>query len=442
MRTATTGPNFGDCRRAARSVRGSEHGRDAVAVVRPRGMVWFLRSRAPLSVVLYRALLEDRLLWGSADGFALLERPSSPSDVPVPSAGRVRWLRWLDESWDLLWLLLPPVLLFATAAVLLPFRSAHPIARILVLASLATFALGMTAAVLLGVRWLYRVLVQAGEAELSQLALGQVRSRHWTMILCHVIDPDQVEVLLDGLWNRGDVVGPVLQFQQGVTSSAARAVLRGERWAQPMAGTRQVVLLSGDGDWTLQEPEPASTQAVRGIPLMLGAVVFTLASAANLVAGWEREACAGRECAGRPATYGDALYWLLNRLSGGDPEGLGARTFEARSIGLAFTLLSVVVIGGVVAGLLQQSVGRAQRAGSELVLRQNERGRTASLGGTAGAEVPGPSAVLPAGVSEVPARGARVATAGVLTAGALIGAVLGRWAGRRHPRRPGGREGA
>lgn len=388
-------------------------------------MVWFLRSRAPLSLVIYRAALEDRLLWWSADRLALLEEPSGSSTRPAQAPRRATWLRWLDRWWDLLWLLLPPVLLLAAAGTLLPIRSARPVALVLALLSLVYVALGMAAFVVPAFRWLYRVLVTADEAVLADLAVGQVLSRHWAMPLCHLAHLDQIDELLDGVRQRGDVVGPVLLLERGVTSSAIRLALRRDQRVRPLLGASRVLLLSGNDDWSLLQPASTPVQAARGIPLMVGALLVTLAASAELVAGWERAACAGAECAARPSTYWDAFYWLLNRLSGGDPEGLGARTFQARSIGLAFTLVSVVLIGWVVASLLQQAIGHAQRVGSELVLRQNEHEESLLTPSTLGAD--------PAAGSPPEPTSARVMA--LLTAGALVGAVVGRLAGSRRDRR-------
>lgn len=243
------------------------------------------------------------------------------------------------------------------------------------------------------------------------------------------------------VFDRGDVGGPVLLLELGVTTSAARGALRRHARARPLEAAPHVVLLSGDGDWTLREPESTPARAVRGIPLMVGALMIVLAVSARLVADWERAACARADCAQRPATYGDALYWLLNRPSGGDPEGLGAATFQARSIGLVVALASVVLLGWVVATLLLQAVSRAQTTGSDLVARANRRAAAPSLPASGGAAVP-PGAPRPGSPSMTPAAGVQrssrtvVAAAGALVAGVWIGAALAR----RADQDPGGSE--
>src|SRR5882757_9945189 len=60
---------------AARNVRRAEFGRQAIATVRPRGVVGFARRRPPLAIMLYLASWERRLCWQDLDGFAVLEPP-------------------------------------------------------------------------------------------------------------------------------------------------------------------------------------------------------------------------------------------------------------------------------------------------------------------------------------------------------------------------------
>jgi len=172
----------------------------------------------------------------------------------------------------------------------------------------------------------------------------------------------------------------------------------------------------------LPEPDPGPRKVPSGISLLLLGMVVVIATTAQPVADWERAVCRGEDCRERPVTYWDALYWLLNRLSGGDPEGLGAVTFQARSLGLLVTLMSVVVVGWVVTSLLQQSVARTRDAGRELVRSFNE-----SASGSPGQ--------VAAGVPADPTSAAPAATPGsvhgpqllaVFAAGLTIGLLASR----------------
>ena len=145
-------------------------------------------------------------------------------------------------------------------------------------------------------------------------------------------------------------------------------------------------------------------------------------------------------------TYGDALYWLLNRLSGGDPEGLGAHSFRARSIGLLVTLMSVVIVGWVITTLIQQAAARSRRFGQDVVDAYNDTlpadpvppppggeegspgsGESASPGG-GGGEPPGGGEGAPGG-GVAPGLGVRAgptrASAEPMNFGVLLGAAAG-----------------
>src|ERR1700730_11035309 len=95
---------------APRAVRRSEFGRQAIATVRPRGVVGFARRRAPLAIMLYLASWEGRLCWQGLDGFAVLEPPTRAGSArawarPARLGHRdgvtgLRLLRLLDRRWD------------------------------------------------------------------------------------------------------------------------------------------------------------------------------------------------------------------------------------------------------------------------------------------------------------------------------------------------------
>ena len=99
---------FATCRGLAHDIRRSPNWRAVRDTVRPRGIAWTFRSRAPLPVLLYLAARDDRLLQDSAGGCALLELPRHSVGA---TTGRARAPRLLDELWDV-WLFgLPPTVL-------------------------------------------------------------------------------------------------------------------------------------------------------------------------------------------------------------------------------------------------------------------------------------------------------------------------------------------
>src|SRR5687768_16158845 len=97
--SALHSPGWRDCWRAARNVRTADRGREVVRWLRPRDALWpVVRSRAPLTVLLYIAAREQRLLWRSPVGFAVLEHPGSARRAPAESPAMARVLRWLDTA--------------------------------------------------------------------------------------------------------------------------------------------------------------------------------------------------------------------------------------------------------------------------------------------------------------------------------------------------------
>jgi hypothetical protein len=95
----------------------------------------------------------------------------------------------------------------------------------------------------------------------------------------------------------------------------------------------------------------------------------------RLKSGWmafvpaaEREYCAGASsCAGRPITYGDALYWLFGRVLGGDPEGLGVTGPFSRTAGLLLSFYGIVVLVGILERVIEQQIEQNLASGPALV---------------------------------------------------------------------------
>ncbi|HEY0637572.1 MAG TPA: hypothetical protein VGD67_07980 [Pseudonocardiaceae bacterium] len=79
--------SYRDCREAARSAHGAEHGPPAVARLRGERITGFFRPRPGLAVLLYLAAVQGRVVWHSADAYVLLERPAA---MTGPPPGR-RW---------------------------------------------------------------------------------------------------------------------------------------------------------------------------------------------------------------------------------------------------------------------------------------------------------------------------------------------------------------
>lgn len=180
----------------------------------------------------------------------------------------------------------------------------------------------------------------------------------------------------------GTTTDDVLCPAAGITSVEAREALRRQPHVGVFTADPYVLIIRSDPDEPLTMPAvPANITGspLHGIPLLLTGMAAIVLVGAGGVAEWERDACAripepqrAAACEERPLTYGDALYWLLNRLSGGDPEGLGAHTFQARSLGLMITLMSLVIVGWVITTLFQQAAARSRRFGQDVVDAYND----------------------------------------------------------------------
>lgn len=346
-------------------------------------------------MLLYRAAREDRLLWWSTSDFAVLEPPGRYQGP--------RWLRLLDRSWETLVFALPPVLLLVCGAVVgLLFRSSVPgklVALSLLLLAMAHAVIMMTALGIRGAMWLYRVLVIAEPRELTKEGISQLRTNHCVVALCHLTSVPLVRSLPGVVrarvpaWNQASApehqIRGVIFAERGVTTTVAREELPTVSGVRRLAPSLPYFVLPLGESVRMSAPDARAAFGARGIPILVLTLAVLIGTSAGQVAESEREACRAEECEGRPVTYGDALYWLLNRLSGGDPEGLGAATFEGRMAGLLTTLTSLVIVGWVIATLLQQSVTRTRSVGKELVesfnasaAKETETAKTVDVSGT------------------------------------------------------------
>ena len=446
-------PSRADRREAARIVRGSSSRRDALDTVRPRGVSGVFRSRLPLAAQLRLAAQQDRLLWWSPGFFAILPPPAGE-----PPQGGSRWLRLLDRWWDLLMFFVPPVLLLAGAAVSAivwtRWAGAGPVwwwtAIGCAFAAMAYVSILMLMVALRGFRDLYRTIILGRPKEAAETGIGQVLVSRWSMPLCQVANVNDVPELLDAVRTRMAAATweEVLCPEAAVTSAAVRATLRRQPRVGVFTADPPVLIIHRAPAVRLTlPPVPADVTGnpLHGIPLLLGAMSLIILVGADGVADWEREDCARlpaaerrAACAERPVTYGDALYWLLNRLSGGDPEGLGAHSFRARSIGLLVTLMSVVIVGWVITTLIQQAAARSRRFGQDVVDAYNDTlpadpvppppgGKEGSPGG-GGGESPGGEEGAPGG-GVAPGLGVRAgptrASAEPMNFGVLLGAAAG-----------------
>jgi hypothetical protein len=193
--------SFAQCRTAARAVRRSEYGRQAIDTVRPRSILGLVRSRAPLPILLYLAAVEGRLVWQGERSFAVLEMPRYAASRRRDGGLLVRLLRLLDRRWDLLIFTVPPALLIAVAAAIAVgarLAGAAPLLTLVwvVLAAMAYVTVFMLAQVVTQVAWVRRVLGHEGAAP-DRVAEESLPGWNWSMPLCHHEMPQPGRILLD-----------------------------------------------------------------------------------------------------------------------------------------------------------------------------------------------------------------------------------------------------
>lgn len=406
-------------------MRAAPESRQAIATVRPRGVA-FARSRAPLALLIRLAAREGRLVWQSAEAFAVLE---SPTGGALPKPAGTGTLRFLDRHGDLLIFAVPALFALVSAAglALLPATRVAALLAALFAALWATAA--MAAVVIKGLAWLYRVLIAGRAQDLGEAAVGQLCGLHWSIPLLHTKRPSDVAKILraipehtSGLADDGwsDIA---LCLEHGVTTKQARDAVRAADGVTPLPG-HPVLVVSLGRDRLLREPPGSSTYPASAVPLLVLAMATVVGVGAQQVAEAERASCGPPPCAGRPASYGDAVYWLLNRLLGGDPEGLAAGSLPARSFGLLVSVMGLVVIGWVIASILQRSITRVLATGPDLARTYNQAiaDDVSPQQTTNRVTVSAPPAVAPA------------IAAGALVVVASLGYVLGRIRLRRRRR--------
>lgn len=343
-------PSYADCRRASRSVRRAGNWPTARTVIRPRGQSWLFRSRPPLAVLLHRAAVEGRLVWRSPDELILLDPPTAS-----------RRAYWLDRFWDYLLFFVPVMVSWGVALAARPWLPLT-VALSLVLAGVAWIALLMTAGVTAEFVSVGRSLMHSRSSDEDDSRFARLAKNQWSIGLCHISEPARVATAITDAVSVADT-DVLCRTEVITTADAAEMVAAGPGVRRLTPDSNVLVLPRG--------PRPRLTipsgRAHLGSMLLwpLAAIVVVVAVGAQQVAAAERAGCIGGNCPDRPTTYWEAVYWLLNRLSGGDPNGLGAVTFQGRTLGLLTTLASAVLIGILINFVIGQIAAQARDVGRE-----------------------------------------------------------------------------
>jgi len=347
--------SFADCRAAARRVRAAQHGREAVSVVRPRSALGLVRARAPLSIVLWVAAAEGRLVRLGPDSFALLERPMSAAGPRAGGGLGVRVLRRLDRNWDRLIFIVPPACAVGLGLV------APSFALWLALAGVAYVFVFMVALVVNQPVGLRRAFGRGQSPD--EIAAESLPGWNWSMPLCHhmatgghrrllqVAGDRMVDLVKRQVRQQAEAEGAEAELvrvrevlvclTRGATTDAMRRTIA-DVLVQPYGRDGRVAFrLPRDpvGGYRAPAPDGGGFFVV-----WLCAIGFVVAVLAQMVSTWERQACAAAGCSGRPTTYLAALHWLAGRLFWHDAPGLVPATIQSTVIGWLLSVVGLMTI--------------------------------------------------------------------------------------------------
>lgn len=363
-------------------LRRAERGKAARNTIRPRGIFGLIRSRGPLSIILYAAARDGLLVWRGVDAFAVLDPPHGERYVGRPGG----LARHLDRRWEFVLFFGPPTVLLVLMAAMVPlvllwqWAPAVLIALILGLMVMLHVLLLMGAMLVTAIgRWLLGLPVRRRR---DMSVAEDMRFRHWSLPLCHCADPAAAPALLDQVTERlrglvrsqirqaikgmgartetHEVNEPLLCLLDGATTSTMREAVE----AAAAGGSVGGVTFLATGSRSAVRPQQIVSLAP-GLGLYVIGVGIVVAIEAYVLAGWEEEACAP-DCAGRPATFGTALRWLAWRLIGGDPADLVPATSQAWTVGWLTTLMGGVTVLFCLVAMWQAPKVHRQRLNSFL----------------------------------------------------------------------------
>lgn len=309
-------------------------------VLRPRGVPGLWRSRAPVWLQLMIADRDGRLIRGD-DAVAMREPPLESARLLGPT-----WLRGIDQLWDVLCFLVPPLILLVVTAVLALVRPSGVVATfglLLGLIALLWVTVGLTAFLLRGAFLLFR-------RRPGDLVLGQLQTLNPTVTLLHAPTDEAATALLDRAAGQH---GPLLVLSDGITRACPAPTGPDGLRVEPLSDQHAVLVVRRRDDPAPRAPTAPGRFRPGDAVVILGGSAVALAIAAWLVAVEERAAC-GTRCDDVPASYGDALYWMASRLLGGDPDGLGVSTVFGRLVGVLATVYGVYVLVYAINVLLRQ----------------------------------------------------------------------------------------
>ena len=376
-------PDLNACRAAARAVRATPCWPQVRDAVRPPG-VGIHRSRPPLSLLLYGTARDGRLVWRSADEFALLEPPIARGREWASSDAGRTWFGRVDRWWDHLVFGVPPLLLLVLCVPMSFVPQAGPLLALLLVCIALLYILAQLA---FG-------LIPRSVKRMRGTSEDSARGLHWTVVLFHLTDPAKADRLLRTVLERSEKLTranirpdvaegthALMCLERAITTVEARRAVSAAPSATGSGPDRPGVHVVLDGGGFVP-PDPGAHRPISFIPVLLTGTALVVAVVGLFTADAEAAACAAaRDCADRPATWIDATTWLIYRMVL-DDAGLTPATTQARIFGwLMPPLGAVVLLCLVVAGWRQASTfkKRQQRTYTHLETTINRRIRVLVL---------------------------------------------------------------
>ncbi|WP_124822575.1 5'-methylthioadenosine/S-adenosylhomocysteine nucleosidase family protein [Micromonospora ureilytica] len=376
-------PDLSACWEAARAVRATPCWPQVRDAVRPPG-VGIHRSRPPLGLLLYGAARDGCLVWRSTDEFALLEPPVARGREWASSHAGRTWSGRLDRWWDHLMFGVPPFLLLIVSA---PTSLVPQVGLFLALLLVCIALLYIVAQMTLG-------LVLRSLKRMRGTSDDSARGLHWTVVLVHLTDPAKADRLLRVALDRSqhltrnnirpDVAEgthALMCLERAITTVEVRRAVSAAPSATGSGPDRPGVHVVLDGGGFVP-PDPGAHRPISFIPALLTGTALAVGLVGLLTADAEAAACAAApDCADRPATWIDAMTWLIYQMVLGDA-GFTPATTQARIFGWLMLPLGLVVLFCiVVAGWRQASTfkKRQERTYAHLDTTINRRIRVLVL---------------------------------------------------------------
>ena len=347
-------PTFADCWAAARSIRSSDHWRQVRTSLRPRGFA-MLRSRGPISAQLFLAAHDGELVWRGPDKLTWVARHDRPQSDRRP----LRVLRFLTSYWAVAWMAVPAS--FFVAAVVAALLQASLTAVILLGIGYALIIAAFTVGAIAG-------LLSMARLSASNTAVDQLERCNPMIRLLHAPDRNKAFDLLAAARQTTGTTRPMLVHRHGITAGFELTGRRRSIRVESLAASVPLFVVRGPGNGVPRVPVEPGRLRWFDVGVLLAATVGLIAVFSTVVAEAEGQRCtAAGSCDGIPASYRDALYWLISRLLGGDPDGLGAIDGFDRSIGVFFTVWGVYVLATIIGRVAMQYIDAHSRSAASLV---------------------------------------------------------------------------